>query len=448
MTARVAHESGAVGGMTAAQTRGEHRKVAFASLIGTAVEWYDYYLYGTCAALLFPHLFFPSMDAWVGTIAAFATYAVGFAARPVGAAVFGHFGDRIGRKKILVLSLWMMGGSTIAIGFLPTYATIGAWSAVLLCVLRLVQGFAVGGEWGSAVVMAVEHAPSNRRGLYGSFPQIGVPAGLLLSTVVFAVTSSSMSSADLLAWGWRIPFIASIAMVLIGMFIRLRLHESPVFEQLKLRNEESKAPAMEMLRTQRRALYLTICMKLLQNAVFYLYSVFMLSYIVGTLKLSQAVGLNAIILSSVIGFATLPAWSYLSDRIGRKKVYLFGTVASTLFVMPFFWMAQTGSVVLITVAMVIGLNVLHDAMYGPQAVYFSELFGTKVRLSGANIGYAIGAVLSGGLAPMIATWLLKINHGATWGISLYIMGLGVISIVATVLARDTWKDSLTSTPSE
>jgi len=442
MTTRVA-EARPMDAMAAPPiSRGEHRKVAVASLIGTAVEWYDYYLYGTCAALIFPHLFFPSMDPWVGTIAAFATYAVGFVARPVGAAVFGHYGDRVGRKTILVLSLWLMGGSTVAIGLLPTYETVGAWAAVMLCILRLIQGFAVGGEWGSAVVMAVEHAPANRRGLFGSFPQIGGPAGLLLSTLVFMLVSSSMSNDELLAWGWRIPFIGSVVMVLIGMFIRLKLRESPVFEQMKERKEVSEAPAMEMLRTQRKTLYLTIGMKLLQNALFYLYSVFMLSYIVGTLKLDKSIGLQAILISSAIGFVTLPAWSYLSDLIGRKKVYMFGTVASMLFVVPFFWMAQSGSVVLITIGMIIGLNVLHDAMYGPQAVYFSELFGTKVRLSGANIGYAIGAVLSGGLAPLIATLLLKINDGKTWGICLYMIILGIISLVATALARETYEEAL------
>jgi MFS transporter, MHS family, shikimate and dehydroshikimate transport protein len=438
MTARTADGQVLTGQISSA----EHRKVALASLVGTAIEWYDYYLYGTCAALIFPHLFFPSMDAWVGTIAAFATYAVGFIARPVGAAVFGHYGDRVGRKAILVLSLWMMGGSTIAIGFLPTYESIGPWAAVLLSVLRLIQGFAVGGEWGSAVVMAVEHAPANRRGLFGSFPQIGVPAGLLLSTLAFFITSVSMSNADLMTWGWRIPFIASVVMVMVGMFIRMKLHESPVFEQMKRRQEDVKAPAMEVMKSHRRALYLTIGMKLLQNAVFYLYSVFMLSYITGTLHMDRSVGLGAILLSSVIGFVTLPWWSYLSDLIGRKKVYLFGTIASTLFIIPFFWMAHTGSVVLVVIGMVIGLNVLHDAMYGPQAVYFSELFGTNVRLSGANIGYAIGAVLSGGFAPMIATALLKWNNGGTWGITVYLMVLGVISVICTVMARETLHDRL------
>jgi len=413
-----------------------------ASLIGTAVEWYDYFIYGTCAALLFPKLFFPSMDPLVGTIAAFATYAVGFVARPVGAAVFGHYGDRIGRKSMLVLSLLMMGGSTVAIGLLPTYATAGVWAAVMLCALRLIQGFAVGGEWGSAVVMAVEHAPKNRRGLYGSFPQVGVPAGLILSTGVFSLVSGNLSDDALFAWGWRIPFLASIVMIAVGMFIRMNVHESPVFEQIKKNNEAAEAPALEVLKSHRRTLFITIGMKMLQNSIFYIYSVFMLSYIAGTLKLDRSVGLNAILIASVIGLLTLPFWSYLSDLIGRKKIYMLGTVLSTAFIVPFFMMAETGNVWLITIGMIIGLNVLHDAIYGPQAVYFSELFGTKVRLSGANIGYAIGAVLSGGVAPMIATALLAANGGKTWGITLYIIGMGVISIIATAMARETYKDAL------
>jgi len=324
----------------------EHRKVAVASLIGTAVEWYDYFIYGTYAALLFPHLFFPSVDPLTGTIAAFATFAVGFIARPIGAAVFGHFGDRIGRKSMLVFSLLLMGGSTVAIGFLPTYETAGMWAAVMLCALRLLQGFAVGGEWGAAVVMAVEHAPANRRGFYGSFPQVGVPAGLLLSTGVFAIVSASMSNEDLLAWGWRIPFIASIVMIAIGMFIRSTVQESPVFKEIKENNEASKAPALEVVQQHRRTLFVTIGMRMMQNAVYYLYTVFMLSYIVGTLKMDRSAGLNAVMISSAIGIFTLPLWAWLSDLIGRKKVSMFGTVASTLFVMPFFWMVDTGTHIL------------------------------------------------------------------------------------------------------
>lgn len=251
-----AYSVGAVRGdqSNATSEKGQHRKVAAASLIGTAVEWYDYFIYGTYAALLFPKLFFPSMDPLAGTLAAFATYAVGFAARPVGAAVFGHYGDRVGRKAMLVISLLMMGGSTVLIGVLPTYDNAGIWAAVMLCLLRIVQGFAVGGEWGSAVVMAVEHAPRSRRGLYGSFPQMGVPLGLLLSTGVFAVTSANLSEADLLSWGWRIPFLASIVMIGIGMFIRLGVHESPVFQKMKETGQQAESPTGDLLKTHRRVL--------------------------------------------------------------------------------------------------------------------------------------------------------------------------------------------------
>jgi metabolite-proton symporter len=420
----------------------EHRKVAWASFIGTAIEWYDYYLYGTCAALIFPMLFFPNVDPTVGIIASFATYAVGFVARPLGGAIFGHYGDRIGRKSMLMISLLMMGISTVLIGLLPTYESIGIWAAVLLCALRVVQGFAVGGEWGAAVVMVVEHAPKNKRGLFGSFPQIGVPVGLLLSTVVFSLISGGMSDEALYSWGWRVPFLLSIVLVVIGVFVRAKLSESHAFQEIKDRGEQSENPALEVVRDQWRNLLITIGMKLLQNAVFYLYSVFMLSYIVNTLHMPRSVGLNAIIISSVIGIATLPLWAYLSDKIGRKPVYLFGTVLSAVFIFPFFWMAESQSVVLLTIGVVIGLNVLHDAMYGPQAVYFSELFGTKVRLSGASIGYQIGAVLSGGLAPMIATALIAATGGATWGVGLYVLSLGIISVIATLMARETYKENI------
>lgn len=442
MTNAYSNIADGVSAASAHKETSQYKKVAVASLVGSAVEWYDFFIYGTYAALLFPKLFFPSMDPLAGTLAAFATYAVGFAARPVGAAVFGHFGDRIGRKAMLVLSLLLMGGSTVAIGLLPTYETIGVWAAVMLCILRLLQGFAVGGEWGSAVVMAVEHAPKNRRGLFGGFPQMGVPVGLLLSTGVFSIVAANLSEADLVAWGWRIPFLASIVMIGIGMFIRLGVHESPVFQKMKESGEQAEHPTGDLLKRHRRVLFITIGMKMLQNAIFYIYSVFMLSYIVGTLHLPRSVGLNAVLISSVVGLATIPLWSFLSDLIGRKKVYLFGNIASMLFVVPFFALVDTGNVWLITLAMIIGLNVLHDAMFGPQAVYFSELFGTKVRLSGANIGYAIGAVLSGGLAPMIATALLAYQGGKTWGIAIYLIVLGAISVVATIMARETFKDSL------
>jgi MFS transporter, MHS family, shikimate and dehydroshikimate transport protein len=329
-------------------------------------------------------------------------------------------------------------------GLLPSYHSAGYLAPLLLCLLRCIQGFAVGGEWGSAVVIAVEHAPPGKRGLYGSFPQMGVPAGLLLSTLVFSLVSSNLSNEDFLAWGWRIPFLFSIALVLIGLYVRFQVSESPVFlKEVLAKQQPEKHPVQSVLRQQKKPLFLTIGMKLLQNGVFYIYTVFVLTYLVDIRQMDRSVGLNAVMISSMIGFATLPLWSYLSDKIGRKPVYLFGTVASTLFIFPFFWLIDTGSVFWVTVSMVIGLNVLHDAVYGPQAVYFSEQFGTKVRLSGASIGYQIGTILAGGFSPIIATSLLAEFEGASWPICLYVLLLGLLSTVATLFARETYRDSLT-----
>jgi len=420
----------------------EHRKVATASLVGTALEWYDYFIYGACAALIFPKLFFPSVDPLTGTIAAFATYAVGFLARPVGAVVVGHYGDKIGRRTMLMVSLLLMGGATVGIGLLPTYDSIGPWAAVLLCLMRLIQGFSAGGEWGAAVAMSVEHAPKDKRGFYGSFPQVGVPIGMLLATGAFSIVSGSFSDEALLSWGWRIPFLASIVMVGVGIYARLRLEESPAFQKVKEKKEIVQAPALAVIKDNRRALFITIGMRMVQNAVYYLYTTFILSYIVNTLHMDRSVGLNAVLISSAIGIFSLPAWAWLSDKIGRRKITLFGTVASTFFAFPFFMMAETGNVWILTIGIIIALNLIHDAIYGPQAVYFSELFGTKVRLSGANMGYAIGSVLGGGFAPMIATALLAATGGKTWGVSLYIMFLGAFSIAACIAARETYQDAI------
>jgi len=425
-----------------ASGKSEHRKVATASLVGTALEWYDYFIYGACAALIFPKLFFPSVDPLTGTIAAFATYAVGFLARPVGAVVVGHYGDKIGRRTMLMVSLLLMGGATVGIGLLPTYESIGPWAAVLLCLMRLIQGFSAGGEWGAAVAMSVEHAPKDKRGFYGSFPQVGVPIGMLLATGAFSIVSGSFSDEALLSWGWRIPFLASIVMVGVGIYARLRLEESPAFQKVKENKEIVQAPALEVLKDNRRALFITIGMRMVQNAVYYLYTTFILSYIVNTLHMDRSVGLNAVLISSAIGIFSLPAWAWLSDKIGRRKITLFGTIGSTFFAIPFFMMAQTGNVWLLTIGIIIALNLIHDAIYGPQAVYFSELFGTKVRLSGANMGYAIGSVLGGGFAPMIATALLAATGGKTWGVSLYIMVLGAFSIAACIAARETYRDAI------
>jgi len=349
-------------------------------------------------------------------------------------------GDRYGRKEVLIETLLVMGIGTFVIGLLPTYQTVGNLGALLLIVLRLAQGIGIGGEWGSAVVIAVEHAPKHLRGLYGSAPQVGVPAGLLLSTFAFWLTQHSMSNEALFAWGWRIPFLAGAVLVVLGLIIRISMMESPVFVDMVKKKAISKSPTREMLTTQRRSLYVSIGMRLLQNAVFYLYTSFFLIYVVQYLKLPRSVGLNNIMLYSVIGFISLPFWSWLTDKVGRKKVYLAGTILSTIFVVPYFWLLQTGSPIAITVAVVIGLNLFHDSMYGPQAVYYSELFDAKVRQTGASVAYAIASVLAGGFSPIIAEYLLHEMNGQTWGVSLYVIGVGIVSIIAVLCARETRDD--------
>jgi len=417
-------------------TRRESRKAAVSSFVGTSIEWYDFYLYSAAAALILPAVFFPGDADGVGIIKSFATYAVGFAARPLGGFVFGHFGDRIGRKTMLMFSLIIMGAATFGIGLLPSFDTAGLWAPIGLCVLRLIQGFAVGGEWGSAVVMVVEHAPQDKKGLFGSFPQLGVPVGLLLSSGVFGLVHQ-LTGENFVAWGWRIPFLLSAVLIVVGVVVRLTLAESPEFQKLLDTDTRAERPSRDVIVEQWRTLLLTIGMKLFQNAVFYIYTAFMLSYISGRLGMDEQVGLNAVMISSVVGFATIPGWSWLTDRIGRKPVYLAGCILGTLYFPLSFLLFDQASVLWVTIGMIIGANLLHDMIYGPQAVYFSELFGTKVRLSGTSIGYQIGAMLAGGLSPLIAASLLELQDGATWGIAVYIMSLGAISTVCTLLARET-----------
>jgi len=420
------------------------RRAAASSLVGTSIEWYDYYLYGTAAALVFPTVFFPEDEGVTAVIKAFATYAVGFAARPIGGFVFGHFGDRIGRKQMLMISLLLMGAATFLIGVLPGEAQVGIWAPIMLIVLRLIQGFAVGGEWGSAVVMSVEFAPPGKRGLYGSFPQMGVPIGLLLSTGVFALFQAGLGPDEFLAWGWRVPFLLSGVLVLIGLFVRLAVTESPVFAAAKEADALAARPSAEVLKKEWRILGLAVGSKFFQNAIFYLYSVFLLSYISTTLRFDPLWGTLAVVISSAIGFISVPGWSWLTDKIGRKPVYLGGIVLGAAFY-PFSWsFVESGSFVFLTIAMVIGLNLLHDMIYGPQAVYFAELFATRVRLSGASIAYQIGAMLSGGFAPLIATGLLAFGGGDTTLITVYALALAAISAVCTILLPETFKGSLRS----
>jgi MHS family shikimate/dehydroshikimate transporter-like MFS transporter len=418
------------------------RQVALASFIGTTIEWYDFFLYGTAAALVFNELFFPKAAPAVGTLAAFATFAVGFAARPLGGLVFGHYGDRIGRKSMLVISLLIMGLATAAIGIMPTYNTIGIGAPIALVLLRMLQGIGVGGEWGGAVLMSTEHAPTGRRGLFGSFPQMGVPAGLLLSTVAFAVMQAATSESAFTAWGWRVPFLLSIVLVGVGLFIRMRLVESPAFQAVKDESRESNKPIVDVFKDHPRNVFIAMGMRVGENAVFYIFTVFVLSYAEETLKLGKSTMLIGLGIAAAVGLLTVPLWGHLSDRFGRKPVYMTGAVFSVLFPFAFFAMVDTKQPLFIYAAMILGINVGHDMMYGPQAAYFSELFGTKVRYSGASIGYQLASVFGGGFAPLIAAALLAAGGGKPTLVALYMVGISVITVVATAMAPETYRTEI------
>jgi MFS transporter, MHS family, shikimate and dehydroshikimate transport protein len=418
------------------------RQVALASFIGTAIEWYDFFLYGTAAALIFDKLFFPNVSPTVGTLAAFATFGVGFAARPVGGIVFGHFGDRVGRKSMLVISLLIMGIATAAIGILPSYASIGIAAPILLVVLRLAQGIGVGGEWGGAVLMSVEHAPKGKRGLYGSFPQMGVPAGLLGATLIFAATQALTTESQFMSYGWRIPFLFSVVLVAVGLVIRTRLMESPAFQEVKDSGTEAPKPIVDVIKTHPREVLVAMGMRISENGIFYIYTVFVLAYAEDTLKLGKSTMLTGVAIAAAIGLITVPLWGSLSDRFGRRKLYMAGAVFSTLFAFPFFMLVDTKETILVWLAIVLGINVGHDLMYGPQAAYYSELFGTRVRYSGASLGYQLASVLSGGFAPLIAAALLAANNDSPTLVAAYMVAMGVITVVATYFARETYRDDI------
>ena len=409
------------------------RLVALASLVGTAIEWYDFYLYGTAAALIFNRLYFPTFDPLTGTLAAFGTYAAGFLARPIGGIIIGHYGDRVGRKSMLVLTLVIMGLATFGIGLLPTYAQIGPWAAVGLVTLRLAQGFGVGGEWGGAVLMAVEHAPPGSRGFYGSWPQMGVPAGLLLSSLAF-VLLSRLPEDQFLSWGWRLPFLLSIVLVGVGLVIRLRILETPSFLKVKESGAESRLPIVDLLRTHRREVLLAIGARLVENGAFYIYSVFLLVYGTQKVGLDRQTLLTGILLGAVCLLAAVPACGWLSDRLGRRPVYLFGACFTAAWAYPLFRLVDTGSTPLVWLAVVVALVFGHAPMYGPQAAFFAELLGSRVRYSGASLGSQLASVLAGGLSPFIATALLPYGRGA---LAAYIIGMAIVTIVAVSMAGET-----------
>jgi metabolite-proton symporter len=432
------------------QDRAQLRRVVLTSFIGTTVEWYDYFAYGTAAALVFNQLFFPTFDPLAGTMAAFATYSVGFFARPVGGVVFGHFGDRIGRKSMLVLTLMIMGVSTFLIGLLPTYHSIGVSAPICLTLLRFMQGLGVGGEWGGAVLMAVEHSDGKRRGFYGSWAQAGVPAGLILATSVFAICTRMPRDA-LLAWGWRIPFLLGILLTGIGLFIRVSVKESPVFERMRATEpiENRQTPLAQLWRSNRREILLAMGARFAENISFYILTIFMITYSVEVLRADDQNVLNAILIASAFALVTIPGFAILSDRIGRRPVYLGGALFMATAAFPMFWLVATGRPELIAIAIVAGLAIGHAAMYGPQAAFVSELFGTGVRYSGASLGFQFVSPFAGGIAPLVATSLLSWSGNQTWPVACYLIFASSVTMFAIWLAPETYRRDLdAATPRE
>ncbi|TQS24800.1 MFS transporter [Microbispora sp. KK1-11] len=411
-------------------------KVVGASLIGTTIEWYDFFLYGSAAALVFNKLFFPTEDELTGTLLAFLTYAVGFVARPLGGLVFGHYGDRLGRKRLLVISLLMMGGSTFLIGCLPTYAALGAGAPLLLTALRLVQGFALGGEWGGAVLLVSEHGDPRNRGFWASWPQAGAPGGNLIATGVLALLAAVQPDDAFLAWGWRIAFLLSGVLVLIGLWIRLTVTESPVFQEALERQEPApKAPIVGVLRHHWADVLVAMGARMAENVSYYVITAFVLVYGTTAAGLPKGTVLNAVLIGSAFHFITIPLWGALSDRIGRRPVYLLGAVGVGLWAFAFFPLIDTKNFALVTVAVTVGL-LLHGAMYGPQAAFFSELFATRMRYSGVSIGYQLASIAAGGVAPLIAVALLD-AYGSSVPVSVYVVAAAILTIIAVIASRET-----------
>ncbi|MEV7194636.1 MFS transporter [Streptomyces sp. NPDC093510] len=417
-------------------------RIVAASLVGTTIEWYDFFLYGSAAALVFNSLFFPSSDPLVGTLLSFLTYAVGFAARPIGGVVFGHYGDRMGRKKLLVISLLMMGGATFAMGLLPTHATIGVGAPVLLTVLRLVQGFALGGEWGGAVLLVSEHGGDKNRGFWASWPQAGAPGGNLLATGVLALLAAVQSEETFLAWGWRVPFLLSGVLVMIGLWIRISVTESPVFLEARKKAEaaaaegaEEKPPVVEVFRKSRREVLTAIGTRFGENVSYYILTAFVLVYVTVHLDLPKSDALNAVLIGSAFHFVTIPLWGALSDRVGRRPVTLIGALGMAGWAFAFFALVDSRSFPVIALAVTVGL-LFHGAMYGPQAAFISEMFDTKVRYSGASMGSQLASIIGGALAPIIAVELLK-DYDSALPIALYTSAAALVTAVTVHFARET-----------
>lgn len=410
-------------------------RVLVGSVVGTSLEWYDFFLYGSAAALVFNELFFPTFSPLTGTLLAFTTYAIGFVARPLGGVIFGHFGDRLGRKSVLVITLNMMGICTFLIGVLPTYSAIGVAAPLLLVLLRFVQGLGLGGEWAGAVLMSVEHSSNSRRGLNASWPQIGVPVGNLLATAVLGLMAALLPNQEFLSWGWRIPFLISAFFVLVGLWIRLSLSESPLFSAVEAEGAKAEMPLVEVFRRHRRNILIAIGARIGTDVAFYVFSLYLLTYVTMNLGLPRQLALNAVLIASALQLVLIPVFGALSDRVGRRPVYLAGAIGAALWAFAFFPLLDTKSTALITVATVVAF-VVHAAMYGPQAAFIAELFSTRLRYSGASLGYQLAGIPGGALAPILSIALAS-HFGGTFAVSVYVFLAILVTVIALAFAPET-----------
>ena len=421
--------------MTTTQDRDRQlTRAVLASTIGTSIEWYDFFLYSVVTGLVFAKLFFPKADPLTGLLNAFAIYAVGFIARPIGAAIFGHYGDRIGRKATLIATLLTMGIATFLVGFVPGYASIGIWGAIILTVLRFVQGIGVGGEWGGSVLLSMEWAKTaRRRGLIASWPQFGVPAGLFLANLA-VLGFSALSGGGFADWGWRIPFFLSIVLVGLGLWIRLGILETPTFQRVVEENRVERVPVLEVLRLQGRDVILSALVRMAEQAPFYIFTAFVYAYGTKVVGMSQNFLLTSVLLASVGSAVWIPLFGHLSDRVGRRKVYMIGSAATLVFGFLYFAMMNTGLPAIVFLAIFLSL-IPHDIQYGPQAALIAESFTPRLRYSGASLGYQLASIIAGGPAPLIATYLFATYHTG-YAIAVYIAACAIISLVAATAMKD------------
>lgn len=421
------------------------RRVALAAAVGATIEWYDFFLYGTAAGLVFDKLYFNGLSGSAATFAAFGTFAVGFLARPVGGLVFGHFGDRVGRKAMLIWTLVIMGAGTALIGLLPSYDDIGVLAPILLVVLRVLQGIGVGGEYGGAVLLAVEFAPAERRGWFGSFAHIGVPGGLFLASGAFAI-ASRLPDEQFLAWGWRVCFLLSIVLLAIGAWIRLSVMETPAFREVQQRKEVSTVPVRELFRRQPRTLLLGMGTRFIEGFTFNLYSVFLLAYAVNTVGVARSTVLNAIMAGALLGVVLTLAAGALSDRVGRRPVYRVGAVAGLVIAFPVAAAVQSGGTVAVSAAFIGGLGLVYGTVYGPLAAFWSELFDTRYRYSALSALYQLSGIVASGLTPLVAAWLVELGDDSLWLVASYNVAVALLSLACMALLPETRGRDLTALP--